>query len=72
MSKKTEDKTIQGLSETLNPGGREIRKTHGNWGNPNKKHAARIKKRQEDYDKMMAANSQLDPKAYHRPGSYKG
>jgi hypothetical protein len=72
MSNKTEDKTIQGLSETLRPGGKELRKQKGNWGNPNRKIAKKIAQRRDDYDKMMASNSNLDPKAFHRPGSHKG
>ena len=61
-----------GLKAFRNPGGAEIRAQHGDWGNPNKKDAKRIKQRQDEYERMVNSPSFKGNRAgYHRPGSAK-
>ena len=68
-----EDPRINGLSETLNPGGKEIRAAHPEWSRPNKKHAKRIEARQADYAKTLAETkkSHVNDRSFHKPGSHK-
>ena len=62
MAESQQKKQEAGLRSFRNPGGAEMRKP--DWGNPNKKRAARIRARIKSFESMGSVGP-----GYHRPGS---